>query len=370
MNILFWSSTFWPKIGGVEVLASRFLPALQAHGHEFAVITPQLGHEQENCQPFRNIPIHRFAFTEPSLFQDIDLLASTRQRISKIKHDFQPDLIHVNAIDASIFFHLTTWHDYPAPMLVTLHGRWTNLIAKQDSLITKTLNNADWVTGCSKAILKYGLEFAPKVASRSSVIYNGIEPSTITINPLNCHRPTVLCLGRLVEDKGIDIALDAFALTIDAYPKLRILIAGDGEARAELEQQATYLGLNNVQFLGWIPPEQVPALINESSIVVMPSRQDSFPLTALEAGIMGRPVVASRTGGLPEMILADETGLLVEKENSVELSKAIISLLDNPQLANKLGQAARNHIQQQFNWEDHVLAYDRLYRKISKNKIN
>ncbi len=364
MRTLFWSSTFWPKIGGVEVLASRLLPALQSRGHEFAVIAPRLGHAQEDRPPFRDIPVHRFTFTDPAVFRDMELLAATRQRISAIKRDFRPDLVHVNAIDAGIFFHLTTWHEHPAPMLVTLHGKWNNLQVTQNSLISRTLGRASWVVGCSRAILDYGREFAPGIGTRSSVIYNGIESSRAAALPLSLNPPTVLCLGRLVPDKGIDIALNAFATLSEAYPELRVLIAGDGELRSDLEQQAAHLGMNNVEFLGWVPPGSVPSLINRADIVVMPSRQDSFPLTALEAGMLGRPIVATRVGGLPEMIEDGTTGLLVESEDADALGRALAGLLASPQRATQLGQAARERVLRKFSWEGHIDAYDRLYRSL------
>jgi glycogen(starch) synthase len=370
MRILFWSSTFWPKIGGVEVLASRLLPALQSFGHEFAVIAPKLGHQQEDQSPFRDIPIHRFSFTDPSIFRDMDLLATTRQRISKIKREFQADLVHVNAIDAGIFFHLTTWHEHVAPMLVTLHGKWNNLQAIRNSLITSTLDKASWVVGCSNAILDYGRGFSPGIGNRSSVIYNGIEPHSSEIEPLAFQPPTVLCLGRLVEDKGIDVALNAFVSVTERHPELRILIAGDGEARADLERQAADLGLNNVEFLGWVAPADVPALVNRAAIVVMPSRQDSFPLTALEAGMMGRPVVATRVGGLPEMVQDGKTGVLIGSEDVTALAEAVAALLASPQRAVRLGQAAREQVHQKFSWEGHIKAYDRLYRDLSAAKTS
>jgi glycogen(starch) synthase len=295
----------------------------------------------------------------------MDLLAAARQRISAIKRDFRPDLVHVNCIDAGIFFHLTTWHEHPAPMLVTLHGKWNNLQATHNSLISKTLGRASWVVGCSRAILEYGREFAPGIGARSSVIYNGIEALQTAPGPLAFNPPTVLCLGRLVEDKGIDVALNAFAALSEAYPELRVLIAGDGELRSDLEQQAAELGLNNVEFLGWVSPGSVPSLINRSAIVVMPSRQDSFPLTALEAGLLGRPIVATRVGGLPEMIEDGTTGLLVESDDADALGRALSTLLDNTQRAQQMGQAARERVQRKFSWEGHVDAYDSLYRVLA-----
>ena len=82
-----------------------------------------------------------------------------------------------------------------------------------------------------------------------------------------------------------------------------------------MEQQAAKQGIGHaVEFTGWIDPEQVPALINHATLIVMPSREDSLPLVALEAARMARPVVATRVGGLPEIVVHQETGLLVEPE--------------------------------------------------------
>jgi len=251
-------------------------------------------------------------------------------------------------------------------MLVTLHGKWNNLQITQNSVITRALDKASWVVGCSRAILDYGCEFSPAIVTRSSVIYNGIEPTQTAIDPLVFDPPTVLCLGRLVPDKGIDVALNAFAAISGRHPGLRVLIAGDGEARGDLEQQAAELGLNNVEFLGWVPPDGVPSLVNRAAIVVMPSRQDSFPMTALEAGMLARPIVATRVGGFPEMIEDGKTGLLVDSEDADALGEAISALLASPQHANQLGQAARERVLGTFSWQGHVEAYDRLYHGLAK----
>jgi glycogen(starch) synthase len=370
VRVLFWSGTFWPNIGGVEVLAARLLPALQSRGHQFAVIAPASRAEAGHRPPFRDIVVHRFAFFDGSMSRNIDAIAATRQEVCRIKRDFRPDLIHVNAIDAGVFFHLVTWHVSPAPMLVTLHGRWNNLTASQNSLISSTLRKAHWISGCSQDILDYGLKFAPEAAGRCSVIYNGISPSAEAPSPLEFDPPTVLCLGRLAREKGFDLVLQAVALICSRFPRLRVVIAGHGEQRATLERLAEMSGLaRNVTFIGWVRPDNVPALINSATVVVMPSRQESFPLVALEAGMMARPVIAARVGGVPELVQDDETGLLVESENSAALAEAIASLLEDPAKARRLGWAARQRVQEKFSWQAHVDAYDCLYRWITANTL-
>ena len=165
--------------------------------------------------------------------------------------------------------------------------------------------------------------------------------------------------------KGIDVALTALTLVRKRFPQVCLVIAGDGPERAALEQQAAQLGLTQaVDFLGWVPPEQVLAVMSSATMVVMPSRWEGLPNVALQAGLMARPVVGTRVGGLPEIVEHQQTGLLVEREDSTALAKAIMILLDAPATAAEMGRAARARIQDEFSWERYVDAYDTLYRQL------
>jgi glycosyltransferase involved in cell wall biosynthesis len=143
------------------------------------------------------------------------------------------------------------------------------------------------------------------------------------------------------------------------------MIAGNGPVRLKLEEQAAQLGIHDrVEFLGWVGPGDVPALINTTTIVLMPSRQESLPLVALETALMARPIVATRIGGLPEVVADRQTGLLVEPENAAALADAVGYLLHRRELASNLGRAARTRAQQVFSWKRHVDGYDSLYKKL------
>jgi glycogen(starch) synthase len=105
--------------------------------------------------------------------------------------------------------------------------------------------------------------------------------------------------------------------------------------------------------------------MKSATIVVMPSRwEEAFGLVALEAALMGRPVVATRVGGLPEVVVDRETGLIVQKDDSEALADAIASLLDQPQQAMAMGNAGRLRAQQIFSLQRYVDAYDALYRTL------
>jgi len=363
MRILFWSATFWPTIGGVEVIARKLLPALQRRGHEFTVVTPKSNANSPDEDEYEGIPVYRFSFQNHFTPSAVDYVIGMRRKIDGLKRAFLPDLVHINAVNRSDFFYLTTSQTPRLPLLVTLHGQWENQI---EPVVEQTLRRADWVAGCSAAMLDRGRQLVPEIGARSSVVYNGIEMPLLAPEPLPYDPPRIACLGRLWPEKGMDLALLAFVSVRDRIPQARLIIAGDGALRAELQQQAADLGIASaVDFLGWVPPENVPALINTSTIVLVPSRQEALGLVALEAAAMARPIVATRVGGLPEVVVHEETGLLAEPENTGALAESMIFLLKNRDAAARMGQAARDRVQRLFSWDRYVEAYDGLYRTLT-----
>jgi glycogen(starch) synthase len=177
--------------------------------------------------------------------------------------------------------------------------------------------------------------------------------------------PRLLCLGRAVSQKGFDLALAAFARLVPRFPGIRLTIGGDGKEKPSLEAMAHQLGVaNSVEFRGWVQPEHVPELLSSHTLVLMPSRFEPFGIVALQAAQMARPVVATRVGGLPEVVAAGETGLLVENGDVDGLVKAITVLLDDPERAVRMGQAARQRAQEKFSWDNFVDSYDSLYRRL------
>jgi glycogen(starch) synthase len=363
MRVLFWTPVFWPKIGGVEVHAMKLLSALAERGYEFLVLTTKSDADQSDEDKLQGIPVYRLPFWNHTTYTNIEALAEIRQKIADLKRNFAPHLLHINAVDAANLFHLLTAHIGRAPALVTLHGEWP---ARQDGVVKRTLDDAAWIAGCSQAILEKGRQLAPGIIGRSCVIHNGLETPALIAGPLPLAAPRLLCLGRLSPEKGFDLAIEAFSRIVRQFPRARLTIAGDGVARADLGAQIVKFGLSDsVEFLGWVDPRDVPALINSATLVLMPSRQESLPLVALEAALMARPMVATRVGGLPEVVAHGETGVLVDPENAQSLADAVTFLLRCPERAVQMGKNARRRAQQLFSWKTHVDGYDSLYRKLT-----
>jgi glycogen(starch) synthase len=147
-------------------------------------------------------------------------------------------------------------------------------------------------------------------------------------------------------------------------------MAGDGPARPSLERQAHDLGIaSRVDFLGRVP--DVPATMNAATFVLMPSRwEETFGLVALEAALLGRPVVATRVGALPEVVRDGETGLIVEREDDAGLGAAMASLLADPDRTRRMGRAARERALATFGLERSLDAYEALYQRFARRGAN
>ena len=139
----------------------------------------------------------------------------------------------------------------------------------------------------------------------------------------------LLFVGNLVPVKGVDTLLNAFKLVREKDDNVVLIIIGDGPEKLDLEQQAHNLMIDKyVQFTERIDHNIIPFYINAADIIVQPSRKEGRGLVILEAFACGRPAVASRVGGIPETIVNDKLGMLVERENPTALADGIIKALE------------------------------------------
>ena len=370
MRILFWAGNFWPRIGGTAIFAAKILPALRSRGHDLMVIAPQSSADLPEEDKFHGIPVHRFPFWQPRTFRNVEELMDTLRFVSQLKKAWCPDIVHISGLDIGNFFHLETARLYPAPTLVTLHDSQLqddqiNLLPGSDTLMSKVLNAADWVSCVSKDLLDHLHSLMPDLKHKSNTLYSGLSQPHLIPSALPTNPPNLLCCGRLVHRKGFDIALNMFASLSKRHPYLHLTIAGDGPELPSLKRYVESMGIKNrVTFLGWITPEQVGSVINGATVVLMPSRREPFGLVALEAALMARPIVATRVGGLPEIVVHQQTGLLVENEDIQGFEGATDFLLTHLDVASAMGQAACRRAQDQFNLTQCVEGYEGLYQKL------
>lgn len=178
--------------------------------------------------------------------------------------------------------------------------------------------------------------------------------------------PVRLCvLKSLKPVYGHEVLLNALRLARGQSPHLKLSIAGDGPLRELLQQKVHELGLEDaVAFVGQLPHDQVYKFILDHDLLVMPSLAEGFGVAALEASACGRPVIASRVGGVPEVVRDGETGLLVPPNNIDALADAILKLSSDPTLSRQMGEAGRKLVESEYSWDKSLDlmcdVYDRL----------
>jgi glycosyltransferase involved in cell wall biosynthesis len=198
---------------------------------------------------------------------------------------------------------------------------------------------------------------------RISIIPNGLDLAMFsergTRSPLRPRR-RVLMVANLRPEKGHDTLIDAASIVLQAYADARFDIVGGGPQRDRLIALAEARGV--APAFSWLGHrEDVAALAMAADIFVLPSRSEAFPNALLEAMASGLPAVASRVGGIPELIADEQTGLLVRPGDAAGLADAICRLMSDSGLAARLGAAARDHVESRYSFDRMTAAFAALY---------
>lgn len=358
MKVLFWCGVSWPATGGIPVIAADLVASLAERGHELHVVADQSPGHAPSPHPRVEVAIHRYPLLEVLRSGSAERMLSMSRSVAELKRAVGPDLVLAFALTPSLFFHLQTRQVSPSPSMVSLHGSLPFHAAVAQTVVGQVLEDADWVMTCSESCLREAVDLYPFVARKSSVARNALAhrlppPSPPTLDP-----PRLLYVGRLSREKGVDVAIAALPAVLERAPGARLRIAGEGPSSRDLRDLVEEYGLaGRVEFLGAVARDAVRDLMADSSIVVVPSRSEGFSLVALEAAQAGRPVVAARVGGIPEVVVDGETGLLVPPEEPAALAAAILELIGDPARAEILAANARRRADEAFRWSDYVDAY-------------
>jgi glycosyltransferase involved in cell wall biosynthesis len=230
---------------------------------------------------------------------------------------------------------------------------------------------ADHVIAVSHATRRIMEEVERVPARQISIVYNGMEglpqPSAAEVERLRRDLGldgTAVCLtaGRLHEEKGHLVLFEAAAEIRRRIGHVVFLVAGEGPHRAAFEEAVRRRGLAAcVRFLGH--RSDVAALLSVASVVAVPSLAESFGFSVLEAMSLGRPVVASTAGGIKELIADEEEGLLVPPGDATALADAACRLLEDVELAQRLGERARLRATA-FGFEEMIRGYEAVYERV------
>ena len=198
-------------------------------------------------------------------------------------------------------------------------------------------------------------------AKKVGTLWNGVDVSRFDFTGARAGGPAVT-VARLSPEKDIETLLRAAAVVVRAQPAFRLEVAGDGPCRPALTALTRDLGLaGHVRFLGEV--RDVPALLAGASLFVLPSLVEGVSLTLLEAMSRGLPVVATRVGGNPEVVVDGVTGVLVPPRDADALAGAVLGLWGNPERGRWMGLAGRRRVEQWFDVRRMVAGYEALYRR-------
>ena len=247
---------------------------------------------------------------------------------------------------------------------------WHVRIADSDGLLDRALcAMATLVVATSRGVARRFWWSPAKVR----VVPNGIDlerfapraPSVtlraaLQLPPL---APLAVSVGRHVPEKGYRHLIDAAARLEQTRPGVHWVLVGDGELRSELEAQSRRLDLaSRVHFTG--SRSDVADLLALADVFVLPSESEGFGRVLVEAMAMARAIVATNVGGIPDIVLDGETGVLVEPANAVALAHAVRGLLDDPARAARLGAAGRRRAESTFSVGAHVDGVERVYHEV------
>ena len=286
-----------------------------------------------------------------------------------------------------------------AKIVVHLHLEWLSLVPLR--VARRQVRDVDLLIGCSEYVSERLRRALPEHASRVCTLYNGVDTGHFSPPPFEGRPPgerRVLFVGRLSPEKGIHVLLEAFRTALQTSPNLSLDIVGsdavapfhifanldDAEAVAAIRpyhdttpwarlrtrlrreyprrlrwlEDTTYFGRlqrsavpDRVRFLGHVANEALPELYRRAAVCVMPSFSETFGIPLIEAMACGTPTIATRVGGMPEVVEHEHTGLLVDAGDVAGLANAIRRLTGEPVLHRRMSEAARARAVDRFSFE-------------------
>jgi len=363
----------YPTHGGSGVIASELAIGLAGRGHEIHIVS--------YAQPFRlrsfhqNIYIHEVEVSSYPLFKYPPYALGLATKLVEIVEDYDLELIHAHyAVPhaASAYLAKQILDGYRVKTITTLHGTDITLVGSDRSfhrVIKFTIEKSDGVTAVSN-YLKQRTVAEFDIRREIRVIYNFIDTRRSAPERDECSRETYAPKGEKIlmhasnfrPVKRVGDVVRIFAKLQDRVPAKLILI-GDGPERIFIQQLVKELKLGDrVYFLG--EQDYLEPLFFCADLFLLPSEQESFGLTALEAMACGVPVIGARTGGLPEVIAHGETGFLFPIGEINSMADHAVELLKDAEKHELFRRRARKRAAECFNTDQIIPQYENYYEEV------
>jgi N-acetyl-alpha-D-glucosaminyl L-malate synthase BshA len=374
--------TCYPTYGGSGVVATELGIELAARGHQVHFIT--------SSQPFRltgresNIYFHEVSASTYPLFEYPPYDLALASRMAEVADFYSLDLLHVHyaiphSVSALLASQMLESHSQIArrrrlPFITTLHGTDITLVGLDASYLPITrfaIERSHGVTAISSHLAEQTHE-AFGVTSEIEVIRNFVNCDVYIRRPeriaemrprfANPGEYLFVHLSNFRPVKRVPDVIEVFARVAKVLPA-RLMLIGDGPDRSYAEQLALRHNIQDrIHFLG--KQDEVYELLPLADLMIMPSQMESFGLAALEAMACGVPAIATRVGGVPELIDDNVNGLLFELGNVDAMAQAAISLLNDPDCLQAMSQSARRTAQDRFCTTRIIPLYESYYQRI------
>jgi glycosyltransferase involved in cell wall biosynthesis len=393
MRLLVATSTF-PRWEGdtVPPFVHRLSQGLAAKGHDVHVLAPHaMG--ARSTEEFDGLTVHRFRYG-PSKLESLcyqggilenlrenpkrwsllpSFLAAEYMAIARLVSTGRFDAIHAHWVVPQGFVAALPRLVGKTPLVISAHG--ADVFASRGMLRPRLLKfAAQRAAACTANSTAMQTELRRQTGVDSTVIPMGVDTTLFAGNAAKDgagegHR--VLFVGRLAEKKRVIYLVRAMARVRAALPDATLVIVGDGPDRAQLEAEADLMGLGDgVKFVGAVPNTELPAYYAQADVFVAPSvvgrngDTEGLGVVLLEAAAAGVPLVASDVGGIPDIVQHEQTGLLVEPEDPEALAASILRVLTDRDLAPRLSDSGRQHVNERFSWGTVVDRFDDLFSSL------
>lgn len=298
---------------------------------------------------------------------------SILRRICRAVRELRPAILHCHNLLAHLHGSLAARICGVRHVILTKHGAFMPTGGLSWRLSRQLMRRSQVVAVSEEIRTLLRAVLGPKRARSVHYIPNGIALGAYRNLPAPSESrrmlgwpesgPLIGMVARLARDKGHENLLRAFHLVRQTSPESRLVLVGEGPMRRLIEDTVASMGLQgHVDLVG--ERRDVPQILAALDVFVLPSLSEGVPLTILEAMAAGLPVIATSVGGIPQVVLHEQTGLLVPPESPRELAAAICRLLQNADEAVRLGQKGRQRVERAFSVDQMVARYEDLYRGI------
>ena len=375
MHILIINSEYPPLGGGAGNASAHIARELEKLGHRVTVITvhfKDLPRKEENSKHFivHRIPaLRRRQERSDALEQALFIISASFWTTKLVRHEKPDAMLAFFGVPSGVVA-LLLKIIYKIPYIISLRGGDVPGFRPYDfktyhKLISPLLHivwkNASAIIANSNGLRELAQAF--DLRFDIPIIPNGVDLEIYKSDQRDFSSPYLLSAGRVVYQKGLDLAMRALAGLKDLKWEWRI--AGDGPQLDMLKTLAQELGIDDrVVFLGWQSRKELVQQYKKATLFLFPSRHEGMPNAVLEAMASGLPVIATQIAGSEELVVDGKTGILVPSENVEALRTAIHTLLTNAQLVEQMGNASLHRVEEHYSWEGTARQYSILLEQV------